>query len=476
MNQSISIEEGLSFFLLEDEGILFSESDQAIFAFNTPAAFIWCCLEENMSAQEISAAFSASFDVSPEEAARTTSDLLSRWNDLGYIHGALSIAHSEVDWTTAVARLMHSPPLRDEFRRSPAAVARRLNLRPDDRAPFISLRPDAVDQEAQHLADRKSIRPFDHILKSGPLLLWSTPDGEAGQTILDAALKARARYCGKMRPAHCYRLLSATFSIRCSSAAQEARVHPALAHLEVPAAEPDTALEILETRSGHVLVEGIAPLAYSPRLERITPRLKSELLRLALQQHRYFLELHAGVVSNGQKCLLLPAAPGSGKSTLTAALVAAGFQYFSDEVALLEEPNLDIRPVPISVSVKSGAFNILTPLHPGLARSAEHTREDFETVRYLSPPAAALRYDPNRTYPAGWIVFPRYSPGVSTELRPIRRADALARMMREILVVAKPLDRRAVRSLVDWIRRVECYELPNSSLDRSVELVSSLLA
>lgn len=124
-------------------------------------------------------------------------------------------------------------------------------------------------------------------------------------------------------------------------------------------------------------------------------------------RNEYLFQIHAGVVSNGQKCLLLPAAPGSGKTTLTAALTAAGFQYFSDEVALLEEPDLEVRSVPISLSVKSGALEVLAPLFPQLRRSANHTREDFETVTYLNPPSVSFRSDLNQTHPAGWIVFPR---------------------------------------------------------------------
>lgn len=185
--------------------------------------------------------------------------------------------------------------------------------------------------------------------------------------------------------------------------------------------------------------------------------------------------IHAGVVSNGHKCLLLPASPGSGKTTLTAALTAADFQYFSDELALLEEPDLEVRPVPISLSVKSGALEVLAPLFPQLHRSAHHAREDFETVTYVNPPAASLRYDLNRTHPVGWIVFPQYSVRAITELRPIGKAEALVRPMGEILNVAKPLDKRIVRSLVQWIRRVECYELPNSSLSQAVQLIGRLL-
>jgi hypothetical protein len=118
---------------------------------------------------------------------------------------------------------------------------------------------------------------------------------------------------------------------------------------------------------------------------------------------------------------------------------------------------------------------VLAPLFPQLRRSAVHTREDFETVTYLNPPTASFSYSLNRTYPAGWIVFPQYSSSATTELRPIGKAEALARLMKEVLVVGMTLDTRIVQSLVRWIQRVDCYELPNSSLSQAVKLISNLL-
>jgi hypothetical protein len=475
MTQPVGIEEGLSFFLLEDEGILFSEGQQELYALNTPAAYVWCCLEEGMTPDQISVAFSTSFEVPLEQAARATGDLLSRWQASGYITGIPNTAPSEIDWTTALARLMASPSLRDEFASAPAAVANKLRVTSSDRKSFVSLRPTALESEALQLQKTRSSKPFENFFKSGQFVLWSSQAGKNRQSVLQAALSARARR-GRMNRVRHYRLLTTTFAIRFSSAAEEARVHPAVAHLEVEPARSDAVLEVLEAEGGHVLLDGIAPFGFCQDLKRVTPRLKTLLLQTAVQRHSYFLEIHAGVVSNGERCLLLPAAPGSGKTTLTAALTAAGYHYFSDEVALLEEPNLEVRAVPISLSVKSGALEVLAPLFPQLRRSTNHTREDSETVTYLNPPAASFRYDLNRTQTVGWLVFPQYSPRATTELRPIGKAEALARLMKEILVVAKPLDKHAVRSLVQWIRRVDCYELPNSSLSQSVQLISSLLS
>jgi hypothetical protein len=467
------VEEGLSLFLLDDAGVLYSERNQELYILNTAATYVWCCLEEGMTPNQISASFSSSFEVPIEQAKEATGDLLSRWQASGYISGIPYRVRSELDWPTALSRLMASVSLREEFAKSPAALARKLRIKRADRRAFVSLSPAALESEALRLQAAKSSKPFENFVKSGQFILWSSQPGKNRLSILDSAVDARQNE--RIRRVRYYRLLTTTFAVYFSSAAEEAQVHPALAHLEVNPARSDVVLEVLNTEDGYVLVDGIAPFAFCRNLERITPRLKTQLLQTAVQRHSYLLEIHAGVISNGEKCLLLPAAPGSGKTTLTAGLAAAGFQYFSDEIAILEEPDLEVRPVPISLSIKSGALECLTPLFPQLRESAKHTREDVETVTYLNPPEASLSYGPNSTCPVGWIVFPQYSEGGTTELRAMGKAEALTRLMKEVLAVGTSLDKRLVRKLVLWIQGVECYELPNSSLSDAIQLITALL-
>jgi hypothetical protein len=51
---------------------------------------------------------------------------------------------------------------------------------------------------------------------------------------------------------------------------------------------------------------------------------------------------------------------------------------------------------------------------------------------------------------------------------------ALRRLLDESFVPLERLDREKVESLVQWMRTVECFELPLSSLDTAVGLLRSL--
>jgi hypothetical protein len=257
---------------------------------------------------------------------------------------------------------------------------------------------------------------------------------------------------------------------------QEAAVHPVLAHLETPtsAAGPATTVDLACDGEKHLLLLNGTSSERSASLDELAPLVKGTLLLEAMNDFSYLLYIHAAVVRSASGCLLLPAAPGSGKSSLTAALIRAGFTYFSDEVALLEEGTLNVWPAPVSLCLKDGAWDLLAPRYPEIRDLAIHHRWDGKIVRYLNPPPAALDPGPEKSHPVHWIVFPRYSPQARTELRPLPKADALYRLLQQCLAVPAPLDQAKVASLVNWISEIPCYELPMSWLDEAVALVDGL--
>lgn len=64
--------------------------------------------------------------------------------------------------------------------------------------------------------------------------------------------------------------------------------------------------------------------------------MKFALLDCAARQRDHILNLHAGAVVSQGRLIVLPTASGNGKPSLTAGLMAAGCEYFTGEVVLLE--------------------------------------------------------------------------------------------------------------------------------------------
>src|SRR5689334_825890 len=84
---------------------------------------------------------------------------------------------------------------------------------------------------------------------------------------------------------------------------------------------------------------------------------------IAGQAHHYLI-IHAAVIERNGRAAILPAAPGSGKSTLTAALVHRGWRLLSDELTLLNMTDRRLVPLARPVSLKNRSIDVIRAFAP----------------------------------------------------------------------------------------------------------------
>lgn len=271
-----------------------------------------------------------------------------------------------------------------------------------------------------------------------------------------------------------YRLLDSLIEVRYATAAQAAKTHPLFAHLAVgDSGPPDQIMTLAQDGACSFIYRDGDLLDRAETLVALAPQFKHWLINGAVGACPHLLNMHAGVVGNGTACVMLPGAAGSGKTTLTAALVVSGLDYLSDETALLEPETCDVRPVPISLAVKTGGIPILEPLIPGLAALPVHERADGKAVRYPPPPGTLA--DPRRSLPVAAIVFPRYVAGAETSFTPLGRVEALQLFLQDCVAIPKKLTRADATTLIDWFQTIDCYRLTYDALDDAVGHVRGLL-
>ena len=272
-----------------------------------------------------------------------------------------------------------------------------------------------------------------------------------------------------------YRLLSSRFLLRFSAEAQTRIVERILKHLQDDddAAAITSTIDIVDSDGRIAVYRDEEPVATCEALDQLAPIVKSTVWHTVLRDEAYFLDIHAGVVSDGKRCLLLPAAPGSGKSTLTAALVHAGFEFFSDEVALLEDGTLDVLPVPLALCVKDTGIDALASRFPRLRALPVHRRGDGKRVVYL-PPAREHRPRDERARPVHALVFPHYAPASETALTPLPRPAALQALLSQCLRVAARLDCERVERIVSWIAKLPCYALRVGASEAAVAAIAAI--
>ena len=272
----------------------------------------------------------------------------------------------------------------------------------------------------------------------------------------------------------CYRLLETCALIRYGAWAQKRLVDSVLGHLATDEpCGPTLTIELkAEKRANYTMRSDVyrdgVPIASARGLSFLGPIVKAAIWQAAVSAHDFFLYIHAGVVGNGTSCLLLPATAGSGKSSLTMALVHRGFQYFSDEVALVEPGTFHVLPMPLAMAIKDSGWELMARYYPALELLPIHIRSDFKVLRYLPPPVNAVAQAPSAVR---HIIFPHYQPGAQTKLVPLCRAEALGRLMDQCLGLRRRLDGDNVRAIVAWMRSIECYELTHSCLEAAVDAI-----
>jgi len=192
---------------------------------------------------------------------------------------------------------------------------------------------------------------------------------------------------------------------------------------------------------------------------------------IATSAHRYMM-LHAGTVAFGDRALILPGMPGSGKSTLTAALHLHGARLLSDEFGLVRPEHVDLLPMPRPIPLKNAsieairAFEPDTPLGPTYPKTRKgrvcHVRAADDSQRRQHEPARPR-----------WLVFPRYSEGAAECLQPLNKTEAFRQLAFNCFNY-RLLGEVSFRTVGEMIRAADCYTFEFSRLDRAAEILAAL--
>lgn len=189
------------------------------------------------------------------------------------------------------------------------------------------------------------------------------------------------------------------------------------------------------------------------------------------QVHHYLL-FHAAVVANGERALVMPGPPGSGKSTLCAALVTQGWRLLSDEMAVLDLESGLIHGLARPVSLKNESIPALRAFAPDAFVSAPCHDTLKGTVAHLRPPVASVERMDTAARP-GWIVFPRFVPGADTRRVSRGRDTAFFDLVSNAFNYSA-LGDIAFERTVDLVAQSDCHDFSYSHLAEAVTCLGEL--
>lgn len=201
--------------------------------------------------------------------------------------------------------------------------------------------------------------------------------------------------------------------------------------------------------------------------DEAVPALKALLTEDVLASLGAKIALHAALLVRNAKGLLICGAPGAGKTTLTLALLEAGFACGGDDIALLGADGR-VQGVPFAPALKRGSWDLVDGMRETIGAAPIHRRLDGKRVRYI----ASIPYAPREAVPLGTIVLlrrRRKGPVAICEAEPAR---VLSELFAGAFTPAQRLGLPQFETLLGAIRGARAVELSYSRLDEAVETLS----
>ncbi len=189
---------------------------------------------------------------------------------------------------------------------------------------------------------------------------------------------------------------------------------------------------------------------------------------IANHAHQFAI-VHSAVLERNGRGFIFPGMPGSGKSTLCAALVCRGWRLLSDEMALLSLRDGFLWPIPRPISLKNASIDIIRSLNADAMIGDVVADTAKGNVAHMRPPKASVDHANVPVRPSS-VVFPTYRAGAKTEYTEVSKGRTLLRLA-ENSFNYPVLGTAGFNCLADAVEQCSCHNLVYSSLDEAIVLL-----
>lgn len=235
---------------------------------------------------------------------------------------------------------------------------------------------------------------------------------------------------------------------------------------------PGECLSISASRTGYSLnVPGDGIKSFQ-RSEELIGEILRLVNRRSLDLDCSRLHLHAGCVARNGSGIVLSARSGVGKTTLTAALGAAGWDYLSDEAVALDVSAEHLHAFPKPLSMKSGSMDLLPAVTKHHVSVGSEARSDPGRVSHV--PASSITRVVRRATPNIVIILHR---SVQRADGPawcrISPAEAAAELVQESLDFER-FGADALAAVANLCSRSFCAELQIGTPEKTIEAIDAI--
>lgn len=227
----------------------------------------------------------------------------------------------------------------------------------------------------------------------------------------------------------------------------------------------------LHRRLVRFTVDGRKPHDDMPA-EQALPVLEWGLNLVIALRSQSFLMLHAAVVERNGFAMIMPAAPGYGKTTLCAGLSHRGWRTLSDEFGLIRPGTPEMIPVPRPMALKNESIEVIRSFAPDafIGPATPNTRKG--TVAHVRPTSDSIARQGDSA-PVSTIVFPRWVADAECRLEEMPKSESFMFLASNAFNY-ELLGEAAFRTIGNLVAGAECYRLEYSDLNQVTSLLTDM--
>lgn len=271
-----------------------------------------------------------------------------------------------------------------------------------------------------------------------------------------------------------YEINEKIFLIEYESPEIEFFIHPKFAHLTISKQKNiDCHLQIYISNNRYYLVADGEKIGTWKNGEEhfLGGKVSMEILQKITNtiESDWMAVFHAAGIALNNEGILFLGDSGNGKSTLSAILMANGFNVLADDFLPVLRESGKMCSFPAGISVKKRAIEMLSTQFPELKNAKEY---DFsaqgKTVRYLFNLSAS--HKPRKVYCKA-LVFVKYEPESQLEFKMLAKDEAFQALIPDSWISSKE---KNVIQFMNWFTDLPCWKMTYSDNSAMVEMVKKI--
>lgn len=221
----------------------------------------------------------------------------------------------------------------------------------------------------------------------------------------------------------------------------------------------------------HFTIDGQSPFPPFPADQALAALEWGINLVIAIRIN-HLLMFHSAAVERNGSLILLPAWPGSGKTTLCTALIHRGYRLFSDEFGLIDPLSDFFTPIPRLMPLKNQSIQVIRDYLPEVVLGEEIYNTQKGTIAHVRPPHDHILRT-NQVARAKWIIFPKWTANAPLTLEPLPQSEAFL-LLASNSFNYEILGESAFKAVTRLIRNCQCYQLVYSDFDSVLAMLNKL--